>query len=601
MKICFLLLSFAMLFSVFAFAQFKSVDSTLTAINFEKNDSIRIENLGKFIDTYFSIGTSDNTKSAMPFVRKMHSDAEKTSNKYLIARANQALAILHYLSFKNDSALHEGLLAQKEWELEKNDVRLAYVKHLRELLYYDNSDFVNAIQAGNESLELCRKEKLYDLFVIVANYTGTIYSQQGEFEKSLVLFNEVLLTPGLSSDRAVYALVNMGITLKKLKRFAESGAAYDTAMIIVEKNNFTDFKQFILMGKANLAFAENKIDLGISIANEALVDVLNDNNYNGLLDIYELLRKSYEKKQDFKQALLYADKLSSVKDTIASRNTLREYRDLEKKYESAVKDSKIAEQENKIASANKKRLFLIFAIASLVLIFSLATVLFFVNRKRKEILLKKDIAASEMKALRAQMNPHFLFNSLTAIQQMVMNNENESAFKYIDTYSKLTRQILENSEKKWITVKAETTFLEMYLQIESLRFDNAFSYSITLENDIMPNSDKIPAMILQPVIENAIKHGLLSKVGDKKLSITFNKKHDDAPLEVTVQDNGIGRKASANNTNNSEHQSMSLDITEHRLKLLDEKGGSKMTVTDLYDENDNAAGTLVTILITQPD
>jgi LytS/YehU family sensor histidine kinase len=184
---------------------------------------------------------------------------------------------------------------------------------------------------------------------------------------------------------------------------------------------------------------------------------------------------------------------------------------------------------------------------------------------------------------------------------MVMNNENESAFKYIDTYSKLTRQILENSEKKWITVKAEISFLEMYLQIESLRFDHAFSYSITLENNVLPNSDKIPAMILQPVIENAIKHGLLSKDGEKKLSVSFNRKQEDAPLEVTIEDNGIGRSASANNTSNNEHQSMSLAITEHRLQLLDEKGGSKMIVTDLYDENGLAAGTRVTILIIQPD
>ena len=121
-----------------------------------------------------------------------------------------------------------------------------------------------------------------------------------------------------------------------------------------------------------------------------------------------------------------------------------------------------------------------------------------------------------MKALRAQMNPHFMFNSLNAIQQMVLNNENENAFRYLDTYSKLTRKILENSEQKWISLQDEIKFLNLYLEIESLRFQHAFSYEIKTDENISVHEDKVPAMIIQPIVENAIRHGLSAQRRQQK-------------------------------------------------------------------------------------
>jgi LytS/YehU family sensor histidine kinase len=250
--------------------------------------------------------------------------------------------------------------------------------------------------------------------------------------------------------------------------------------------------------------------------------------------------------------------------------------------------------------AEKNRLIISSTAFTVILI--MGGVLFNVNRKRKAYLYKQNLAESEMKALRAQMNPHFMFNSLNSIQQMVLNNENENAFKYLDTYSKLTRRILENSEKKWITVQEEIKFLELYLQIESLRFQNAFEFEIKYDENVVPSMDKIPAMIIQPIVENAIKHGLMRKDGDKKLLISFNRKDDDAPLEVIVEDNGVGRELTMSMEKKTDHQSMSLSITENRLRLLDENGNSKIIIEDLKDAmNGKPLGTRVKVIITQND
>jgi LytS/YehU family sensor histidine kinase len=194
-----------------------------------------------------------------------------------------------------------------------------------------------------------------------------------------------------------------------------------------------------------------------------------------------------------------------------------------------------------------------------------------------------------------------MFNSLNAIQQMVLNGENEEAFRYLNTYSKLTRQILENSEKKWISVKDEIRFLDLYLKIESLRFDHAFSYQIEISDEVMPNKDLVPAMVIQPIVENAIKHGLMPRPGDKKLEVRFGRKEEGNMLEIQVEDNGVGRFAGSSEKKESDHKSMSLGITANRLQLLDATGKSKMDVTDLKDESGNSAGTLVKITISQPE
>ena len=194
------------------------------------------------------------------------------------------------------------------------------------------------------------------------------------------------------------------------------------------------------------------------------------------------------------------------------------------------------------------------------------------------------------------MNPHFMFNSLNAIQQMVLNSDNENAFNYLDTYSKLTRKILENSEKKFISVKDEIHFLELYLSIEMLRFENSFNYEIKVDDNISIHTDKVPAMVIQPYVENSIKHGLLPKNGDQQLLIEFIKNsEEDSFIKVVIEDNGIGRKSNSKDG----HTSMGMSITENRLKLLEGKNEHRVDIEDLLDATGNAAGTRVTIIIYQ--
>lgn len=219
--------------------------------------------------------------------------------------------------------------------------------------------------------------------------------------------------------------------------------------------------------------------------------------------------------------------------------------------------------------------------------------------KRKAALQQK-ISELEMKALRAQMNPHFIFNSLSSIQESIVTGKTDAASKYLGKFSKLIRMVLENSGRKFISLTDEMTYLRLYLELESFRFEN-FSFSIVADDETDTSFIRISPMIIQPYVENALKHGLAHKDGEKILSIHFFHSPENQ-LGVIITDNGIGRKSSAliNASRQPGHHSLGMQITEQRLILLHENSKSPVEITDLYDDEGNPAGTRIKLFLNYP-
>jgi hypothetical protein len=216
-------------------------------------------------------------------------------------------------------------------------------------------------------------------------------------------------------------------------------------------------------------------------------------------------------------------------------------------------------------------------------------------REQKKSALQLQLSALEMKALRAQMNPHFIFNALNSIQECIVTKNTDTAYSYLSSFSKLVRMILENSEKQFITLEDEVETLRLYLSVEKLRFDDTFEYKINISPKIDTSFVHLPAMIIQPFAENALWHGLIHKKGEKKLTISFEQEKND--LICTIKDNGIGRQLSQEmqaNTQVKKH-SMGMKITEERLQLLETE--ARITIDDPKDSAGNALGTIVTIII----
>ncbi|MGB3077237.1 MAG: histidine kinase, partial [Chitinophagales bacterium] len=244
------------------------------------------------------------------------------------------------------------------------------------------------------------------------------------------------------------------------------------------------------------------------------------------------------------------------------------------------------------------RLTAVFSLIALIVLI----IYFMVSRIRKreaeKTAFNTQLAEVEMKALRAQMNPHFLFNALNSIQECVVTNQNDAAYNYLSKFSRLVRLILENSEQTMVIVKKEMDALKLYLDLESLRFQN-FTYTITIDKSIDQDVEQIPSMLIQPFAENALKHGLATKQGSRFLKIQLLK--DKNMLHCTVEDNGIGRRQAEvlKSAMQKDHASRGMQITEERIRLIGSKTKMdvQLNISDLYDEEHHPAGTRVDITI----
>ncbi|MEL6256688.1 MAG: histidine kinase, partial [Bacteroidota bacterium] len=219
------------------------------------------------------------------------------------------------------------------------------------------------------------------------------------------------------------------------------------------------------------------------------------------------------------------------------------------------------------------------------------------QQERISASLQQKISEVEMQALRSQMNPHFLFNSLNSIQLCVIKNQTEKAVEYLSSFSHLMRLTLVNSRSRQISLKQELEALRLYMELENLRFSQMFEFHIYVEDGMHPDDYNIPPMLLQPFVENAIIHGLQNKEGKGEINIYISKEGEY--LRCKIKDNGIGREAAEVLKKNSlrKHKSMGMKITADRLEMINQTEGTKarIEIEDLYDSHKIPAGTRVIV------
>ncbi|TAI47209.1 sensor histidine kinase [Flagellimonas allohymeniacidonis] len=248
----------------------------------------------------------------------------------------------------------------------------------------------------------------------------------------------------------------------------------------------------------------------------------------------------------------------------------------------------------------QNRGFMIAGTSLEILIFSLGLAYKIKLEYEAKLQLQEEVSLKEISALRAQMNPHFIFNSLSSIQHLILNNNKIAALQYLSKFGKLTRKVLENSVEAKVSLSDEIRLLNSYLELESLRFDGSFKYHIEVEENLDTEDVEVPLLLIQPFVENAIIHGLLpKKQGEKTLYVSFKK--DTEQVICEIDDTGIGRTASQKNNTLAKkgRKSHGMNISEKRLELLSKEtsGKKKIEIIDKYDPEGNPAGTKVIIII----
>ncbi len=213
-------------------------------------------------------------------------------------------------------------------------------------------------------------------------------------------------------------------------------------------------------------------------------------------------------------------------------------------------------------------------------------------KKKAEAELQQNLAEERMRALKAQMNPHFIFNAMNSIQYYILSNEKKPALGFLNKFAKLIRQVLDNSSEDQLTLHAELEALRYYIDLEALRLNHKFDYKIVIDESIEPEETIIPHLLIQPYVENAIQHGLAQKTDPGFLKIEV--KREEKAIVIVIEDNGIGREA-ATALRVKGHKSKSMGINKERMEMLEKNPG--VLIEDLYDQEGQSAGTRVTVQI----
>ncbi|MEI7725236.1 MAG: histidine kinase [Bacteroidota bacterium] len=306
------------------------------------------------------------------------------------------------------------------------------------------------------------------------------------------------------------------------------------------------------------------------------------------------------KKGDSLQALRYLIHYHLLQDSLNALNTQSRIATFEIEQQQQQKEDEI--QKLQIQKTSQRNYYLIGGVLLLLIVLAVLSRLRYKRKRDKEQLtsdFNKQLAQAETKALRAQMNPHFIFNSLNSINSFVIDQKHEIASDYLIKFSKLIRLILDNSRSDMISINKELETLKLYILLEAARFDDKFKCVYLIAEDVNTSSIMIPPMLLQPFVENAIWHGLMQKEGTGTIAIDI-KKVDEEYLNISITDDGIGReKAAELKSKSATHKSHGLKVTALRIDMMNKLNstGAKVEIVDLKDEQGNARGTKVDLII----
>jgi tetratricopeptide (TPR) repeat protein len=353
----------------------------------------------------------------------------------------------------------------------------------------------------------------------------------------------------------------------------------------------------------NLGWAQLKVHQNEDAEQSLLVGYSVGEKHNlrdELAQASHLLSELYEINKDYEKALNYKTKAISLDKEILNEGTIRYVNDLLFRYDYEKKGNEIAflAKQNEIVNLKlrKNRTLLLIGALSLILLAGILYILY----RQYQLSNEKKILTLEQTMLRSQMNPHFLFNSLNSIKLYIINNEQKNAVHYLNKFSKLVRKILEASSQREIPLAEELETVELYMNIENIRFSNEINFKINISEDIDVHIIKIPSLVLQPFLENALWHGLSSKEGEKniRLDVTCG---EEGFINIAITDDGVGRDKAEQIKENKilKRKSVGIDITKERLANFskDYQNSFHVEIIDIYNDSNLPAGTKILLHI----
>jgi tetratricopeptide (TPR) repeat protein len=502
-----------------------------------------------------------NVPAALDYFNKSLRIGETLGDMSIQAESWFGIGVSYYIydDLENMYLSMQSYLAVAETAKDKRRIADAY--RMIGLYYRHTGEILKAIDANQQSYDLALSINDSSMMGAALNHIAFYYYELGQLEKSLEVYKKnISLYPNGQPNYMANIYGNVGNIYRDWERYPEA-----------------------------IEYYNKSIELSLKVK-----DMFN------LSWLYKDISQMYERTGDYKKAYEHMQLAALYQDSLASVTYQQQLAGARAQYE-AEKNAKDLEllsvkyQRNQILTWG--------LIAGIGLIVVVAVLIITRSRfKAHKRISDMEIRISELNQtnLRQQMNPHFIFNTLNSIQYYVFQNDRIASNNYMTKFASLIRKTLENSQHTAITFKEELDTLHLYLELECLRFKEKFEWEIKVDEEIDTLAYKIPTMLIQPYVENAITHGLMHKENGKG-HIQVDLQLQDHQILCTIEDNGIGRAKAREikQQKSGNHQSMGLTITESRLKLVNDLYGNSMKVvyTDLGDERGNPAGTRVQINI----
>jgi len=488
-------------------------------------------------------------------------------------------------------ALEFDFRAMKIYEDLGNKLQLSKIYNNIGVIYKSIDDGKKALVYFLKANQL-QKQDNNPAVAVSASNIGLIYLNQNQKDKAKQYFDESLKAFEINPNPR-----GLGELYNNYSRYyiVENQFDYANQFLLKAEETFQSIEDqfglsdtYLLLGEIN--FKENNLKKALEFTGKSLEMSKELNLPETLMKSEKLLSDIYDEQGNQELALLhlrnYNLEKGNLEKIINEQQRLRT--ELDFNYEKTQLEKKESERREKL------KIVLGFVILGLVL----AGLYFYFRNKEREktLMLQKQLAEFEHKALHLQMNPHFVFNCLAAISSFIMQNGKEDAMKYLSKFSKLMRLTLEFSKESAIPIDKEIESLQNYLELEQLRFNQKFDFKINKDSEIEDDT-AIPSLLLQPYIENAIIHGVAPKAGKGFINIDFTQK--DEQLICVIEDDGVGIDTSRELKKNSVniHKSMALEISKKRLETLEELENKKVNlkIEELKDENHNGRGTRITL------
>lgn len=483
---------------------------------------------------------------------------------------------------------------------------------------FDGNRFEDALTTDREIYRLARRYGDTDLLIQACNDLGNRFLMVEQYDST-----EHYYQAGLSITTPGHPLrTNFEGNLGKL--YSETGR-HDEAIALVERGLATmraedhprTYKMVNMLGFVMHNAGRHREAIALFAESEEL-------NQAGPQDLYTSLEnlgfaaESQAAIGDHAAAYASMVQLEALLHTYYARTANEQLLELEKRFETKLKEEEIerldAVTNEQAALLRARNLMLYGSLLMLVLALVAAALLwrnFRQKRRHAEVLeqlnneLKEQKERIEeinrllqLKVLRTQMNPHFIYNCLNAIANLVRKGDAVGAASYLDGFARLLRMVLDHSVKDRVPISEELGFLRQYLKLEALRFPDGLHYEVDADRDLLDEDVPVPTLLVQPFVENAIWHGLANKEGEKRLSVRFEE-HGES-LRCVVEDNGVGRKAAPKRAHSDGSPSMGLQLTNERLQLLSFKlngNSDRLRFHDLAQPDGTPAGTRVELVL----